>query len=113
MAGVLDDISAILNVARGMVTFKYRDKPVGPIPLRFFGDGGQAAGLLAGQVPIAPGSVQLGGAPENGGFPVNGAWKLEGSEPFKFVLTFVAGVAVSADTPLEVALFGIRYRPVG
>lgn len=112
VAGVLDDIQAIYNVARGMVTFNYKSKPVGPIPLRYFGDGGQAGGLIAAANPAAR-TYQLGRGAENGGFPINGAWMLEGAEPFTFNLDFVAATAVSADTPLEVALFGIRYRPVG
>lgn len=114
ITGVVRDIQTILNIARGTFTFTQNQKPLGPIPLRFFGDGGQASGLLAAATTVAASQIQLqvGAFPQNGGYPVNGSIRLGPAAKFGASMDFVP-TAVTVDTPLQVALLGILYRKIG
>lgn len=109
-AGSLRDCQTILNTARGVVTITTNAKPLGPIPLRFFGDAGQASGALSGNSATA--MVQAPGFPANGGFPVNAAIRLGPAAKFGVTLDFVS-TAIAVDTPLQVALLGVLYRKIG
>lgn len=107
---VYHDVAELLNVARGTVTITANAKPLGPIPLRFFGDAGQPSGFLTAGAAAEGGSAA--GFSANGGFPVNGAIKLGPAAKFGVTLDFVS-TAINVDTPLQVALFGILYRKIG
>lgn len=113
-AGAADDLARIINLARGTLTFTFRGKPWGPIPLAFFGAPGAIEATTAGSSAPAAGAaaiVQMGQLAANGGFPMNGSAKLTPQEKFGVTIDFAAPVtAVSADTPLQVSLFGIMYR---
>jgi hypothetical protein len=116
-AGVYNDIATILHAARATLTFRMFDKPIGPIPLTFFGHSGTVEGIinhaLAGAYTAATSqftNIQAGRMPDNGGWPVNGTIKIPASTKFKVELKFVAGVAIAVDTPLRVSLLGVKYR---
>lgn len=109
-AGALRDCQVLLNTARGTLTITANAKPLGPIPLRFFGDAGQAAGAMSGTSATA--MVQAPGFPANGGFPVNASIKLGPAAKFGVALDFIS-TAIAVDTPLQVALLGILYRKIG
>lgn len=114
VTGVIRDVQTILNVMRGTFTFTQNQKPVGPIPLRFFGDGGQASGLVSAATTVAASQIQLqvGAFPQNGGYPVNGSIRLGPAAKFGCSMDFVP-TAIAVDTPLQVALLGILYRKIG
>jgi hypothetical protein len=108
LATTLQDLGILYNVARATFTVIINAKPIGPIPLRFAGDGGQPTqqGTTVADVK------NFGGGPENGGFPFNGSVKIGPSQKFGVGLDFVA-TATTAAIQLQVALLGILYRKIG
>lgn len=112
-AGGLNDVERILKTARGVVTFNQRSRPLGPIPLTYFGQSGGASGFVAGNAGAAD-IVQFSNMPSNGGLPVNGGIKIGPLEKFGVTIDFAAPItSISADTLIRVGLFGVRYRQIG
>lgn len=105
-AGRVRDLDRILNVARGTITFVSgaTQRRRAPIPLRALGGMGGVLASVAGE------SVQHARNAPNGGFPFDQI--IKHGETFGFEVNFAPGVAVSADVPLTLAMYGWRYVPV-
>lgn len=116
-AGVLNDIATILHTGRGTFTFTMFNKPVGPIPLTFFGSSGSVEGqmalALAGAYTAANSQQvhqQFARMPDNGGWPANGTFRIPPQVKFGCQLNFAGGVTLTTDTPLKIVLLGVKYR---
>lgn len=112
-AGVMNDIALLLHSARATLTFSMFNKPVGPVPLTFFGNSGRPEGYLGtGRAAAAGAVIQAGAMPDNGGWPANGTIRIPPQTKFGVQLNIASGAAVtlSADTPLRVTLLGVKYR---
>lgn len=105
-AGRLRDLDRILNIARGVIVFNAgaTQRRRSPIPLRALGGMGGITGIAAGE------NFQQARNAPNGGFPFDQIIRY--GETFSFELNFAPGVAVSADVPMVLALYGWRYVPV-
>jgi len=116
-AGVVNDLAAILHTGRGVATFRMFDKPVGPIPLTFFGSSGSVEGqtalALSGAYTAATTQqvhIQTARMPDNGGWPVNGLVRIPPQTKFSLAIEFASGVTIGTDTPLRVTFLGVKYR---
>lgn len=116
-AGAFNDLATILHTGRAVVTFTMFNKPLGPIPLTFFGNSGSAEGLiqpaLSGAYAATTTQIaiyQTARMPDNGGWPANGTLRIPPQTKFGVTINFASGVTLGADTPLRITLLGVRYR---
>ena len=103
----LRDCERVLNTARGILTFNSgatQRRRTG-IPLAAIGGLG---GLTAA---VAGGNAQVVKNTPNGGFPFDQIIRY--GESFGFEMNFAPGVAIGADLPLRLSLYGWRYVKVG
>lgn len=115
--GAINDIATILHSARATLTFKMFSKPVGPIPLTFFGNSGSVEGNIALALSGAYAAAttqsvhqQVGRMPDNGGWPVNGTIRIPPLTKFGWTLDVATGVTMTTDTPLRLTMLGVKYR---
>lgn len=110
-AGRLRDMDRILNVGRGILTFtsSATNRSRGGIPIRGIGQLGGTRGIMTPGVTAA-GSFPIHHIQNDGssGFPFDIVLKY--GEPFSAVIQFQpVAQAISADLPLQLALYGWRY----
>lgn len=113
--GNLNDVHIFLNAGRPILTFSVATKPYGPWRVRSCHSGGAPVGFGWGQAPAAPNEQQYGHiGPHDGGFCVNGAIIIPPSTNFAVVMDFTAVQTLNTNNlPVQVSLYGVRYRKVG
>lgn len=110
-AGRMRDMDRILNTGRGVLTFNNSatNRSRGPLPIRAIGQLGGTRGLITSGVTAA-GSFPIHHIQNDGGsgFPFDIVLKY--GETFSATIQFQAvAQAISADLPLQLALYGWRY----
>jgi hypothetical protein len=113
--GNLSDVHKLINAARAIITFSVATKPYGPWRVRSCHSGGAPVGFGWGQAPVAPNEQQYGHiGPHDGGFCVNGGIIIPPSTNFSAVMQFQAVQTLNTNNlPIQVSLYGVRYRKVG
>jgi hypothetical protein len=114
-AGNLNDVHIFLNAGRPIFTLTVASKPYGPWRVRSMHSAGGPVGFGWGQAPAAPNEQQYGHiGPHDGGFCVNGAILIPPSTTFTAVMTFSGVQTLNTNNlPIQVGLYGVRYRKVG
>lgn len=114
ITGAANDVEILHKTARGVVSWTYKGKPYGPVPLAYFGRPGGPVPIYGnyGSGTAANNVVSAGETENNGGFPVVGNLILAPATQFSLTMSFNA-TAISAATNIMVALMGVLHRPVG
>jgi hypothetical protein len=110
-AGRVRDMDRILNTGRGILTFanSATNRTRGPIPIRAIGQLGGTRGLITSGVTAA-GSFPIQQVQNDGGSGYPFDIVLKFGEPFSAVIQWgPVAQAISADLPLQLALYGWRY----
>lgn len=111
--GRVRDLDRVMVSNRGTLTITpaYSNRPRGPYPLHSIGAIGSADSIGYGSDAPAAGvsaSIELPKPSTHGGVPLDIV--LAGGETFAAQIRFGNVQAISADMPLQVVLWGFRYR---
>lgn len=114
-AGNLNDVHILINLARATVTMSLATKPYGPWRVRSCHSGGAPVGFFAGAGAAAPAITSYGHiGPHDGGFCINGGLVIPPLTPFPVVMAFNGLQSLNTNNlPIQVGLYGVRYRRLG
>jgi len=111
-AGRLDDIGAVLNIARGLLIHQISQKDYLQVPLRALGAIGGPFGQLSSTVAAVSQQNATNGLPGWSPFHVNGMIVIPPQTNFTARVQFVPAIAVTADLPIALEIYGELYRRV-
>lgn len=119
-AGVMRDIHRVMNVARGVGSWRQDGKTHLTVPLSMIGQAGGILGqpnLAAAPAAGAAAIIQAPIVERNGGFPIDGGIIVRPETGFAFAVDFAAAfggalVAIAAALPIQVQAYGTYFRPV-